>query len=234
MTEPTTTPEPAPAPREQALAALVVSWLQADGWDVYQEVQHFDSPRICDIVAWKAGVSWAIEVKGNAGLELLEQALNYRGSAHRISIAAPMPLSPRLAEFLPHLCVELGLGLFDLSSGAAVSMEWPRFDSSVKSIGFKLRPEHMKLAKAGTQSGGRAGGTGETAAIILEFVKAHHGSSLEEIVAATNLRWGKGAGAVARLREMLKKDQIPGVRVRKFRGTHCLYPDDSPLVSGAR
>jgi Holliday junction resolvase len=49
---------------EEALAEKVIAWLEADNWDVYQEVRPWPTyARAIDIVAVKPGMIWAIECK---------------------------------------------------------------------------------------------------------------------------------------------------------------------------
>lgn len=220
---------------ETELAALVIAWLREDGWTIYQEVEHFNSPRIADIVAWKDGLAWVVEVKSTCGFELLEQALHYRGSAHRISMAAPLPATDRLASFVPRHCVELGIGFFhlDAARGTATPLEFPRTDRKVQSIGFHLRPEHMRAAPAGTQTGGRSSQRSRMLEAVVHFVQGNHGCTVPEVCAAVP-ELGRGSHSMRLLMDLAKRDQIPGVRRKKLAGGWRLYPESSLLVAGKR
>jgi hypothetical protein len=105
---------------ETDIARPVVAWLQAQGWTVYQEVQHQGC--VADIVAVRGPLLWVIECKAQLGLAVLGQALGWQGHAHAISVAVmsdPKPKDklkkPRLSPAWPkeelhyrmHACVSL-------------------------------------------------------------------------------------------------------------------------------
>ena len=72
---------------EIELAEKVIGWLEAQHWDVYQEVQPFDRGSVADIVAIQNNLIWIIEVKCSLSLAVLEQATGWLGFAHFISVA---------------------------------------------------------------------------------------------------------------------------------------------------
>lgn len=74
---------------EAALAEVVSSWLRADGWRTYHEV---DLPRggRADIIAARRGLVWLVETKLRGGLEVLDQALDRRRSgSNGVLVAVP-------------------------------------------------------------------------------------------------------------------------------------------------
>jgi len=74
---------------EAALAEVVVAWLRADGWRTFHEVELPRGGR-ADIVAARSGLVWIIETKLQAGLEVLDQALERRrAGAHGVLVAVP-------------------------------------------------------------------------------------------------------------------------------------------------
>lgn len=75
---------------ETQVAAPVVAWLRAGGWDVYQEVRQGAGARACDIVATQGRLIWAVEVKTRLSNAVLEQAAYWRQYAHFASVAVPM------------------------------------------------------------------------------------------------------------------------------------------------
>ena len=77
--------------RETEIAVPVMDWAESMGWDCYPEAQFETGGRRADIAAVHGKLLWIIECKTSAGLQVLEQALNWRrrGEAHRVSVAVP-------------------------------------------------------------------------------------------------------------------------------------------------
>ena len=78
---------------ETELAASVVSWLQEQHWEIYQEVQYGYMGRVADIVARRGDILWIIECKTSYCFCVLEQAT--RWPVHYRSIAVPWARTPR-------------------------------------------------------------------------------------------------------------------------------------------
>lgn len=73
---------------EQALAQHVIDWLEAQHWDVYQEVPlHGGGSKTADIVAVRNGLVWVIECKTTLSLAVMAQASSW--NVHLRSIAVP-------------------------------------------------------------------------------------------------------------------------------------------------
>lgn len=105
--------KPRPA-TEAELAAVVITWLEALGAEVWQEVEC--GTGVADIVARLGAELWIIETKLSLSLALLVQACERRREAHRVYCAAPYTRTMR--EF-GMLCEELGVGLLDVRVGEA-------------------------------------------------------------------------------------------------------------------
>ena len=60
---------------EAALAEIVTTWLRADGWRTYHEVELPRGGR-ADIIGVRRGLVWIVETKLQAGLDVLDQALD--------------------------------------------------------------------------------------------------------------------------------------------------------------
>jgi len=90
---------------ESELAALLVDVLKDWGWEVYQEVS--GGCGVCDLVAKRGQIIWAIEAKLAFGLPVLEQAHRWRFSAHYVSILLPLPY---LSSFGNKICADYGIG----------------------------------------------------------------------------------------------------------------------------
>lgn len=122
---------------ERALAEAVVSWLRADGWSTFHEVECRGGR--ADIVAVRQGLVWLIETKLRAGLEVLAQALDKRRSgAHGVLVAVP---AGPAAKLLASIAGRLGIGVitvdevegFDETTRKFIRVvrvgvyEWPAF-----------------------------------------------------------------------------------------------------------
>jgi hypothetical protein len=147
---------------EAALAEVVTTWLRADGWRTYHEVELPRSGR-ADIVAVRRGLVWIVETKLQAGLEVLDQALDrQRAGAHGVVVAVPGgPAALRLAA----IAGRLGVGVLAVEEGTyydgrlrtpqtglhPVLKVWPDFarKARVAELTRLLRPEYERQA-AGT------------------------------------------------------------------------------------
>ena len=79
---------------ERALAVVLVAWLEADGWEVNQEVKFRPDARkasiwIADVVARRAGIVAVYEVKTAMGLPVMEQAERWMEYADQAWIVVP-------------------------------------------------------------------------------------------------------------------------------------------------
>lgn len=96
--------------KEVDLAEKVISWLEKNGWDVYQEVLCKTGRRI-DIYAVKGHDTWAIETKLNFGLTVIEQAYRNKVFAHYSSVAVPtIRKNLRFRLFGLDICKHYGIG----------------------------------------------------------------------------------------------------------------------------
>jgi hypothetical protein len=138
---------------EAELAAHVVAWLQANGWDVYQEVLHH---WLADIVAVKGDVVWVIESKMMFGLKVLEQAHRWLNYADRVSIATPSWGRKDGHEFGRLVCSKFGIGVVMAVGSYTQPRELvPAITTSSKdrTIRTALCPEQKTYAAAGTNRG---------------------------------------------------------------------------------
>lgn len=227
------------AETETEVAALVVTWLRAQEWEVFQEVE---SPggRAIDVVARKAGITWAIEVKRALNLAVFEQAHASTPYAHRCSVAVPRMrnVSPGYS-FGVAVAKKFGIGLIEVwPTSAAVRVTEavaPKHSPEVKGgLSASLRPAQQVYAAAGSSGSSHwtpfretatrlkqvvwAARTGITMQEALAKMKTHHYSSLEV--------------AVVELRRMIESGVIDGIRVVRVNGKQVrLYPK---LIGGRK
>ena len=139
---------------EAELAKVVTTWLRADGWATYHEVECWGGR--ADIVAVRRGLVWLVETKLRAGLEVLTQALDKRrAGAHGVLVAVP---AGPAAAMLAAVAGRLGVGVvsvaerddFDEVSRRVVPamvpsvLVWPDFYRKAKASKLLAgcKPEH--------------------------------------------------------------------------------------------
>lgn len=183
--------------KETELAEAVIAWLESQHWDVYQEVQAYAYSGICDIIATKGFLVWAIECKTTLSWNVIEQARLWR--THFRSIAIPKAKARtkgrRTAYHVCHNFFKLGiievsnyfgdqLDVYELKS-APLMREYHEPSKRILNI---LRPEHKTHAKAGSVRKGHFTPYKDTMLQVKRFIIKHPGCTLKEIMDET----GKG------------------------------------------
>lgn len=209
---------------ETAIAAVVITWLEELGADVYQEVELPTGGGIADIVARVGAELWIVETKTSLSLALVMQAVERRRSAHRVIIAAPHTRNQRDVAWL---CRELGLGMVEVQLSTTydtphvreieTSRRWNRRPVE---LGARLRPEHKTAKAAGSTGGGRWTPFRDTCDQLRHAVERKPGIALKEAIAAIRHHYRSMAGARSSLAHWIKAGKVPGVRVERGH----LYP----------
>lgn len=189
---------------EVALAARVVAWLEAQHWDVYQEVQHCGD--VADIVAVRAGLVWAIECKTSLSLTVMEQASRWRTPFRSIAVPWARRADDRaLAERICKDFLQIGVLYVDTEAGGAIRERVPPplmrpFYRAGCRLRQELRPEHKTAAPAGTNTGGRFTPYQQTMSDIRAFLAARRptGATLKEIIDSLDGRWHYANSASAK------------------------------------
>jgi hypothetical protein len=212
---------------EQKVAASIVEYLIAEGWEVYQEVEIPGGGRV-DIVAVQGLVRWAIEVKTSLTLTVLEQAQRNLAYFHLSSYAVPAPTrlphgTPKGWHFAHDLARRLGFGAL------RVLPESPRRHSVVEDVPPKLtrRPGQVKLhegqktaAQAGAAGGGYWTPFRNTAQLLVAEVLQKPGIELRNAVKLISHHYSSNPGACRRLADMIRQRVISEVRLDQGK----LYP----------
>jgi hypothetical protein len=215
---------------EQAIAEVVVAYLDALGADTYQEVEVVGG--VADIVARVGAECWIVEVKTSLSLSLICQARARRRHAHRVLIAAPP--SRNMGE-VRELCAELGVGLLEVCLGSPgwngrsiyegsrvqCLVESRRWNTRPVKLTAKLRPEHKTSAKAGTVSAAwRWTPFRSTCAQLAQIVQSSPGISLAKAVEQTQHHYATKRSAHASLAKWISEGAVPGVVAKRSHGTH--------------
>ncbi|HEX8349187.1 MAG TPA: hypothetical protein VF598_04435 [Hymenobacter sp.] len=143
---------------DQTYCALVVQCLQADGWDIYQEVE--TRAGRADIVAVRNNLRWAIEVKTSMNLAVMDQARANSAYFHYSSLAVPAPKGsePRSWRFAQECGQVFGYGVISLHPN---SYEFQRMRTRSRGklnrrpLPVALHEEQKTQVAAGTNRGGQ-------------------------------------------------------------------------------
>lgn len=203
---------------EAQVAAVVVDWLEAQGYDVYQEVELRAGGIRADIVAKRGPELTIVETKTSASIALLYQAMERRRVAHRIYIAVPVP-----AHAMAEVCKELGIGVLRVRINPDHEQSWnpDRCDEEVASrrwntrpvkLAARLRPEHKTMARAGAPTGGHFSRWRDTCLQLSRVVAAQPGITLKSALAQVTHHYTSGRVAMSTMGTHIREGRVPGVR----------------------
>lgn len=200
---------------EAELAEKVVAWLEADQWDVYQEVQLQASGRVADIVATRGPLAMIVECKLSSGLDVLEQLREWEGDAHYIIAATPRS-SNRIFDIVldrfgyGRLVVDDFYGVVQHRYGPL----WRR-PPGVHRLRKTLTPEHKTFAKAGNAQCSRFTPYQSTCKKLLEIVTANPGIQMKQIIEKLKgiHHYASDSSARGSLLKWARAGAIKGVRV---------------------
>lgn len=141
--------------KETDIAKPVVSWLQDQGWTVYQEVEVKERGARADIVAIIEPKIWVIEVKRSYGLGVLEQALSWRSLSHYVSIAVPRGKRGQRTQFSHWIHRVSGIGWLCVGSWGVDTYVDPQMNrrADVQYVRRALCEEQKIWCDAGSQHG---------------------------------------------------------------------------------
>lgn len=188
---------------EKELAKAVVSWLQEQHWDVWQEVQFHTYGATNDIYAMYGKISWAIECKLTLNLKVIEQA--YRSRAVIKSIAIPHRNSNSFGE---KICKDYGIGVISVTSIGNVNYSPGRlnrgfYKNSEQTIEF-LKKVPKEFCEAGSKNGHW---TPYKATIeqCKSFIRKNSGCSISDIMKHIDHHYNSDSTAKACITKALKE-----------------------------
>ncbi len=169
---------------ETEIAEAVIAWLEAQHWDVYQEVQASYGAEIIDIVAVRCNIVWAIETKRSLGLSVLAQAKRHQ--THRRSVAVLDAHRSKARDFAYHVAKNYGIGILLVRNSyidEVVHAPLLRaYHRDAKRLREMLNPQMKVWAKAGNADGKRWTPYAQTISDVRDFVAKHPGCTLKEIM----------------------------------------------------
>lgn len=162
--------------KESVIADKAIEYLEKQGWEIFKEVGGPGGR--CDIVAKRNELLWAIECKVNFGLNVIEQALNWKKykKANYISVA----VSSMPSKLGKEICFDRGIGIFHYQkwSDSVKEIEPADFISDIKP--FKLFDEQKEWGEAGTKEGGYFTPFKKTCCNLVGIVKETNGIELNK------------------------------------------------------
>lgn len=203
---------------ETELAAAVVQVLRADDWDVWQEVQQETYGKCADIVAVRGPVLHVVECKLQFGLDVVYQAIEWKGYAHFVSIAIPYKPSMRGGHpLLQRICRSEGIGVItvylDQDNQAKRQSHY-----EISPVLFR-RPITKYLLASMTEEqrayGAKAGGRdrwtpwGQSCINIERYVANNPGCTLKEAIDAIRHHYGSDQAARASMRKWIEAKRLP-------------------------
>lgn len=171
--------------KETELAQVIVAWLEAQHWDVYQEVCLADSLGTVDILAVRGPIIWAIECKKSFGIAVIRQA--YRWHTVCRSVAVKSVSASKDRQFAASICRKLKIGVLSVYLNdievivpAPILREHYRYSQGIREL---LRPQHKTYAKAGTNSGHHWSPYQSTMHCVKKILKKHpSGATIGQIM----------------------------------------------------
>lgn len=209
---------------EARLAAKLVSWLQAQDWDVYQEVSLGYACQRADIVAVRGHLLWAIETKTSLSFEVIAQARRWRHYAHLGSVCVPE--SKRRGadsgrDLALRVCEAEGVGVLTVredSFSDHVEVEVaprPARNALVDRLRAALHPEQKTAALAGSNRGGYWTPWQRTCREIVGLVNAHPGVALKDLIESIKHHYTSDASARGSILKWAEQGKVKGVRVQR-------------------
>ena len=199
---------------EEALAAIVLAHLSAEGWTCYSEVTV--ERRVCDIVATRpSGIVLACECKAQLGWAVVKQAAQWRPLANYVVVATPGYQRPQDEQLAREILAGLAMGWTGVWPQTGRLLELvaaPPLSDAPGELGAHCRDEHRWWAPAGNARGARFTIARQAARAIEVYVRAHPRCTLDELVAAgiTHYRSVQAARALVR---QARRRQLGALRV---------------------
>jgi hypothetical protein len=199
-------------PSEEVMARSVVTELQRQGFDVYEEVSTGYGGRRADIVGVRGPAVMIVECKTSLSLKLLDQLVSWQGCANWIVGAYG---GGRVGRAVTALCKGEGVGLWSVGHTDIDERIPPRFTRrSSGAIKSSLFPEQRsaEYAKAGSQ-GGYYTPFRSTCRALYDVAREHPGIPLRDAIRRIKHHYSTERSAVSALPALIRRGVVEGVRI---------------------
>jgi len=220
--------------KESDMAAPVIALMEAEGWDVYQEVQAWEHGPVCDLVGRMGDLIWCVEMKLSLSLALLEQAYAWKRRASYVSIAVPLKKSFQKRRFVHQLCNDYGIGII-LARPHVASIEEPALLNRTPWTGsFKSRlcEDHKTFAVAGNAEGARYSPFQKTKHALIEIVINSPGITMKAAVETISHHYVNDQSARSSLAHWINAGKIKGIRA-EGKPLRLYYEEPGGEIKGA-
>ena len=210
---------------EQILASQMTKWLRDEGWEVWEEMQPVSGGPICDIVARRTGIVWAIEVKSSLGFRVLAQACRWRGMVHQVSCATRAVKSQSDELYLKQqTCESLGIGWDEVNLVGKVRHQVQPVERQVDVV-WKFDPQKNRRGIAGTKGDYRRYTPFKaTCHKLLGHVMEFPGTQIRYAVKEIDHHYKSDKSARSALLRAVDDKIVPGIIATVEAGITYLYP----------
>ena len=207
---------------ETDIARPMVAYLQGLGWEVHQEVQLYSGGKRADIVALQGRLTYVVECKVSMSWDLLEQAADWLGRAHYVSVATP---SFRRG-FAERVLTGMGIGVYVVLPNSPEGVHqilgprlFRRADDRIRSA-CCVETKSGEYAEAGSTAGGFFTPFARTTrSIISELTQAGGELPTRDLVSRIKHHYGGDATARSCLVRWARLGKIKGVEIVEGRPT---------------
>ena len=215
------------------MAEVVIEFMTAKGWDIYQEVDLGQSRPVVDIVGVRGGVHWIVECKLSLSMALMEQAWRLKPWAELVSIATPDLKCTKGHTFAQHALRRDGLGWLRAkadrvcpdTSIAALYRKNQLWPGTARHVGTHLRDAQKTGCAAGTNGGGYHTRFKETVRQLIEYVTANPGCTLGQALRSIDHHYQTIESAKSSIRKYVSDDIVKGIVIKNQGGILRAYPD---------
>lgn len=224
--------------KETEIAKPLIRWLDAQQWEVYQEVQCSYGGSIADIVAIQGSLVWVIEMKTGLTASVVEQAFRWLHYAHYVSVCTPERRWTKGRTILEDYMRWKGIGLITVKSGGGgICESWelveempkPRLHRKayVDNIRNALSEAHKTFAEAGNSQGRRWSPFRETSRRVQEIVKMYPGCNLKFLVDNVNHHYASNQSFKANVPTLIRSGVIEGIEIREDGRKLTFFPESA-------
>lgn len=226
--------------REEDFAATLVSWLRANKWEVYQEVECHRHGSIADIVAVQGAAIWVVETKLAYSAELLWQATGWLDCANYVSVCVPTTgRGNERRRLFDRYCRQNGIGLLvarneyhgfgdgpreQYDFNEEIRPEFRRWPTMRRQMGDSLTEQHKTYAKAGNAKGLRYTPWKATCDAVRRSVEEKPGISMKECIDGIKHHYSSNSCARNSMAKWIKLGKVDGVRSKRDGKLLRLYP----------
>ena len=226
---------------EAELAAEVVKWLEGQKYEVYQEVQVGSYGRRADIVAVMAGRIWVIETKTTLSMAVIEQAVQWVGKTHWVSVCVPATKRGHTArQFAQRVLKRFGVGIISYNDRQG----WRSIQETRGDLCRKILPHLPDLLKAhgeefkgqlpvGSEGGGYWTPFKHTCNDLTRYVAEHQGCTMKEAIEGITHHYASDKSARGSLAHFIHDGVVEGLVLKHEEGKAKLYWDKSLVKTRA-